>query len=264
MTTWKILAIRALFGGIGLAIGAAAIIGAVIWYSDRPNPPPSWNSTALKAKFNTMEFTGASSSSPNAYTVAFEYNVQNTTKATYEVNTSALTPMAILTEGKALSRTFSEYQSGDVVIDSPQFIPPGATGRMTVRVSYFYPQGFTTADKDNFEKSVGPLDQRLKELGSIVLFDGLNHYQIDLPSGWADSPGVKDGTKPDLDPSLLKRDKGATDLPPCPPSDPLGIVNDKRCKPPSPQKNAPPCPTNDPAGLRTESPCAPLSGAATH
>jgi hypothetical protein len=40
-------------------------------------------------------------------------------------------------------------------------------------------------------------------VGSIVLFNGLNHYQIDLPSGWADTPGVKEGTKPNIDPSII-------------------------------------------------------------
>jgi hypothetical protein len=51
MKTWKKIAVRAVFGRIGFAVGAAAIVGAAIWYSGRSTPPPSWNATALKANF---------------------------------------------------------------------------------------------------------------------------------------------------------------------------------------------------------------------
>ncbi|MGH9757010.1 MAG: hypothetical protein ACRD4M_04685 [Candidatus Acidiferrales bacterium] len=201
LKTWKKIAIRAFFGGIGFVVGGAVIIGAFVWYSNRPSPPPSWNSKALKANFDAIEATGASSSSPNTYIVAFEYNVRNTTKTTYEVNPSALMPMALLAECKALSNSFGEYQSGEAIIEAPQIIPPGATGRMTVRVSYFYPQNFTTAEKKDLGKWSRSLDEQLKDLAGIVLFDRVNHYQIDLPSGWANLPGVKQGTKPNIDES---------------------------------------------------------------
>ena len=251
--TWKNIAIRSLFGGVGFAMGAAAVVGVVVWYSDRPTPTPPWDTKSLKATFETMEYIGPSK---DTYTLAFKYNVQNTTNKTYEVNTAALTPMAVLIEGKALSKTFSDDQSGNVTIDAPEFIPPASAGRMTVRVSYSFPQEFSDADKNDFEKVVAPLDKRLKELDSIVLFDGLNHYQIDLPSGWAILPGVKEGTKPEIDPSLLKKKTNATDVPPCPSNDPLGIIG-KSCQPQAPKAGAPPCPLSDPVGLYAKSPCTP-------
>jgi hypothetical protein len=55
---WKEIAIRSLFGGIGFAIGAATVLSVVVWYSDRPIPTPPWGTKSLKARYNTMDFSG--------------------------------------------------------------------------------------------------------------------------------------------------------------------------------------------------------------
>jgi hypothetical protein len=191
ITGWKKLAVRAFFGGAGFACTLAVIAGAALWYHNRPERPKPWNNTALKATFDTIGFTTGSTKDPDSYAVSFYYNVKNNTDRNYVINGSALALMAVLTDGNALSKEFGSYQSGDAAVDGPAFIPPGGTARITMRVSYFYPDEFTQADKNDMKKVIPSLNRRLKELSGFVVFDEQNHYRIDLPEGWKDMPGVK-------------------------------------------------------------------------
>lgn len=220
LTTWKKIALRAVFGGIGLAVGAAAIIGVVIWYSNRPKPIPQWNSKALTAKFDSMEFTLGASDETTSYPVDFYYNVRNNTNQTYELTPADLTPLAVLASGNALSKDFGHYQSGAAAVDGPPFIPPGGTARIDIKVSYLFPDEFTNADKQSGKKIVENLGHRTDELNGFVIFDGQNHYRIDLPRGWVD-------TKSKTDTASTANNA----LPPCPANDPLGLYTKSRCTP---------------------------------
>jgi hypothetical protein len=262
MSTWKRIAIRAVFGGIGLVIGAAAIIGALIWYSNRPKPTPSWNETALTATFDQLEYTGIALEHQSAYSLAFSYNVKNNTKGTYNLNKTEWQPLAVLTDNKTLSNTFGDEQAGDMRITAPNFIPADGIGRLTVHIDYYFPPDFPAKDRDDFEKVLTPLNAQLKQMEGIALFDDENHYRIDLPSGWAKVPAVNEGTKPIIDPSL-KINSGTSDLAPCPSRDPMGVLTDKRCQPPAPKPGTPSCPASDPAGLHTKTSCTPLPGLET-
>src|SRR5271156_484287 len=131
---WKKLAIRAFFGGAGFAVALAILAGAALWYQNRPEPPKPWNSTALKATYDTMEFTVGSSKDIYSFPTIFYYNVLNNTDRTYQINSSTLVSMAMLAGGNALSKEFGHYQSGDAAVDGPAFIPPGGTARIAVRV----------------------------------------------------------------------------------------------------------------------------------
>jgi hypothetical protein len=188
---WKMLAIRSFFGGVGFAIGLSIIAGAVLWYHNRPERPKPWNASALKATYDTMEFMVGSAKDTYSYPVVFYYNVRNNTDRNYQINSSTLTPMAVLTDGNALSKEFGHYQASDATVDGPAFIPPGGTARIAVRVSYFYPDEFTQADKKDPEKIISNLNHRLRELSGFVMFDEQNHYRVDLPEGWKQMKGVK-------------------------------------------------------------------------
>lgn len=194
MSGWKKLAIRAFFGGLGFAIGLAVLAGAVLWYLDRPERPKPWNTTALKATYDTLEVTYGGTKDAGSYSTDFYYELKNNTDTNYPINGPTLTPMAVLTDGNALSKEFGHYQSGDAAVNGPAFIPPGGTARIDVRVSYFYPTDFTQADKNNAGKISSSLDHRLKELSGFVIFDEQNHYRIDLPEGWKQWNGVKADT----------------------------------------------------------------------
>jgi hypothetical protein len=220
MKTWKQVAIRAVFGGIGFALAAAAIVGAVIWYSYRPKPVPPWNPHALTAKFDTFEFTIGASDETTSYPVAFYYNVENNTNQTYQFTPADLTALAILTHGNAISKDFGHYQSGAATVDGPPFIPPGGTARIGIKVSYLFPDEFTNADKQDAKKIIETLGHRTDELNGFVIFDEQNHYRIDLPRGWQD-------TKSKTDASAASKDA----LPPCPTNDPIGLYSKTKCTP---------------------------------
>jgi|ERR1700752_1305264 len=196
LATWKRIAIRSVFGGLTFAVTLVIIGGLGIWYSRREKPQQPWNSNALKATFDTMEFTLGSSKDPNSYPVYFYYNVQNNTNKNYDFNPATFTLMAVLTDGNVLSKDFGHYQSGAPVLDGPAFIPPGGTARIDLKVSYFYPDEFTQADKSDAKQIIPHLGRRVKELNGFVAFDNQNHYRIDLSKGWKDSDFEGKETKP--------------------------------------------------------------------
>jgi hypothetical protein len=174
-----------------MAVALVAIAGAAFWYHNRPERPKPWNATALKATYNGLGVTTGSTKDPSSYSLQFYYDVKNNTDRNYAINSSTLALMAVLTDGNALSKEFGNYQSGEAAVDGPAFIPPGGTARITVRVSYFYPDEFTQADKNDFQKVLPSLNRRLKELSGFVVFDEQDHYRIDLPEGWKGWDGVK-------------------------------------------------------------------------
>jgi hypothetical protein len=190
----KRLAIRSFFGGIGVAVTLAIVIGVFTWYHNLPERPKPWNTGALKAQWDTMEITTGASRDVLGYPVDFYYNLRNNTDKNYPLNGQALTVMAVLTDGNALSKEFGHYQLGDATVDGPAFIPPTGTARIAVHVSYRYPDEFTNADRKDANKIIAHLNFRLKELSGFVVFDEQNHYRIDLPEGWKNNPGVKEAT----------------------------------------------------------------------
>jgi hypothetical protein len=195
ISSWKRIAIRSFFGGVGLAITLGLITGGAIWYDGRPTPPKPWNSKALTAAYDTTDFTINSTKGADCYPVRFYYKVQNNTNANYAINASSFTPMAVLAGGNVLSKQFGLYQKGDAIVDGPAFIPPGGTARITIEISYFYPSEFTDADKNDAKKIVSmSLGRRMDELNGFVLFDELNHYRVDLPKGWKEHVAARDET----------------------------------------------------------------------
>jgi hypothetical protein len=191
---WKRIAIRGFFGGVGIAVALAIILGVFIWYHNLPERPKPWNTRALKAQWDTMEYRVGATRDVQGYPVDFYYNLRNETDKNYPFSGQALTVMAVLTDGNALSKEFGHYQIGEATVDGPAFIPPSGTARIAVHVSYLYPDEFTDADKKDAKKLSEHLNYRLKELNGFVVFDEQNHYRIDLPEGWKNYPGVKEGT----------------------------------------------------------------------
>jgi hypothetical protein len=191
---WKNLAIRSFFGGAGIGVALVILAGTFIWYHNRPERPKPWNTSALKAQWDTMEFTTGAAKDVEGYPVDFYYNVKNNTDRNYPLTGPTLTVMAVLTDGNALSKEFGHYQLGSATVDGLAFIPPNGTARIAVHISYRYPDEFSQADKKNVDKIVASLNRRLKELNGFVVFDEENHYRVDLPEGWKNDPGVKEDT----------------------------------------------------------------------
>ncbi len=162
---------------------AAFVLGGIAWYSSCPKP---WNSGAIKARFASLEVTTGLDNLP----VMFEYDLENKSATNYTVgNGSGLVVMATLAQGNILSEAFGQSPaSSSVSVSGPSFIPPKGVGRITVRVVYDYPPGFTPNDKSNMNKVEKYVGRRLDEISGYALFDKSNDYRIDLPSGWQKIP----------------------------------------------------------------------------
>lgn len=78
-------------------------MGAAIWHKSRPERPKPWNTEALKAQWDTMEFTVAGKD-VQGYAVLFYYNLRNNTDKNYPLSGSTLTVMAVLTDGNQLAQ----------------------------------------------------------------------------------------------------------------------------------------------------------------
>jgi hypothetical protein len=126
MATWKRVVLIAAGFGAGFAICMALIAVTFYWYSTRPRP---WNSTALKASFETMELS--TNPQQDNYSVDFVYSVENTTRRNYEFYPVNITVFANLAEEfssasekkPTLSKDFGDYQKDTPTIDGPPFIP---------------------------------------------------------------------------------------------------------------------------------------------
>jgi hypothetical protein len=186
MALWKRLVLVSVSFGVGLAITVALIWGGINWYETHA----SWNTTALKGTFGTMGLN--TEPSKDSYAVEFEYDVQNTTSKNYQFNATAFTVMAYLSDGNVLSKQAGNYQTSDISIEGPPFIPSHSKARVTLRTTYQYPTEFTAADKNNIEKVGKSVDRRLKEFNGFALFDQQNHYRIELPEGWKNWPDVSE------------------------------------------------------------------------
>jgi len=157
LTTWKRVVLIAFGFGAGFAICAAAILGTLYWYSNRPKP---WNNTAIKANFETMElFTDPPR---NNYSVDFSYTLENTTRENYNFYPSNITIFANLAQESAsaspsaseknpapltLSKDFGDYQQDAPTIDGPPFIPAQNRARFHIKVTYQYPGTFPKRTK---------------------------------------------------------------------------------------------------------------------
>jgi len=183
MSTWKKIVLVSAGFGAGFALTLTCIAGALAWYRDRPR---AWNTRALEASFDTMEFD--TQPSKESYIMKFMYDVRNNTGRNYQLIPLNLTTMAILTDGNALSNAFGSYQTSDATIEGPAFIPPQSKVRIVLQLSYQYPPEFTTEDKANLKKVVVSVDRRLNEVGGFVIFDQHNYYRVDLPGGWKNLP----------------------------------------------------------------------------
>ncbi len=237
MALWKRLILISASFGVGVVVAIAAIWGAVNWHEGHQ----AWNTNALKASFGTLGLN--TEPSKDSYDAEFDYDIQNNTSKNYPFNPSAFTVMAYLSDGKVLSKEAGNYQTSDITIEGPRFIPSHSKARIILRTTYQYPTEFTAADKNNIEKVGKTIDARLKEFSGFALFDQENHYRIELPDGWKTSPDASDKT--------------ASSNIPCPEKDTVGLFTKEPCKPRA-SKDAPPCPANDPLGLKTSQACAPL------
>ena len=75
---WRRIAPKAILGGASFAVTLCLILGAVVWYFNRPEPPQPWNTNAIIAK-QTPYFDA----SKDGKRVELRYVLENTSTAAY-------------------------------------------------------------------------------------------------------------------------------------------------------------------------------------
>jgi hypothetical protein len=179
-SSWKRLAIRSLFGGMGLAVGLAAILGSYWWYASRPKPPKPWNAAAILATYDSVD-TGDENKG-----ILFYYVLQNTTDNDFSVGSNDQPKLtAQLAREKSLA-AFDDF----LKIQLPIFLPARGRVRVFIEAPLEYtgkrPQsGATRDERRQFRKKLEDwLNSDHSNLDGFVLFDATNRYQINFPKGW--------------------------------------------------------------------------------
>ncbi len=82
MADWKRSLLVGVAWGVGTAMGLAMLVGGYIWYSSRPSPPvppKPWNSSAIRAEYDTAYTEGDENN------VVIYYTLENTTDFDYRI-----------------------------------------------------------------------------------------------------------------------------------------------------------------------------------
>jgi hypothetical protein len=192
--TWKRLLVISASAGAGFALVLAILAGGLFWYKSRPKAQSAWNSSAITAKFATIEF---STNPTDGIGFLFSYDLENNTNRDYRflgrasdepkgwtrvevVPTAGAVSVFIL---KKLKSSGSLAQDNDINWDSV-FLPARKKVRFQIRASYPYDDSFRATERDDRHKLAAFVNARLEEVDGFVLFDEKNRYQIDFLSSW--------------------------------------------------------------------------------
>jgi hypothetical protein len=152
--------------GAGFAASLILLLGLIVWYRNRPVPPPAWNKSAITAKWVKA--------TPEGKTIKFWYAVSNTTSEDYSLDEKAGRLFLRIAKNNVLN---PEGKFGIAI-----FIP----SKHTVRLEFFvemqgYPELLNTESEDQLSKV---LSDKTPQLDGFEIFDDVRHYEIVLPAGW--------------------------------------------------------------------------------
>jgi hypothetical protein len=109
----------------------------------------------------------------------FAYNLENNTPNDYHLSDSPdILVMARLKAEGTLSQTEALNLSYPVVVPSKQSV------RVEVQEQYAFLWP-STSDPGLDDKLKNFVRDKLQNIGGLVLFDEMDHWQVELPSGWA-------------------------------------------------------------------------------
>ncbi len=172
---------------IGIAIVVIVLLAAVglaggwiVKTRGAKAPEGVWNADAISGSFAGIRVQQSDSGNAN---IAFLYDLENKSGADYLLTTdSKLIVMGRLKSTGSLSAE-DQYHLASAV-----FLPAGNRTRVMLetRKSFRWPGQMDGAAEAQFRNMV---NHSIADLGGFVLFDPVNHYQIELPGAW---PAVAD------------------------------------------------------------------------
>ena len=161
--------------GAAFAATLCLIVGGFVWYSDRPQPPRPWSTTALVATkppgFSVSE---------DAKRIEFKYSVENTTDTDYNADSDQRIKITLKLKNGALLPPFS---SESKLLLFPIFIPAKQKALVIIRLpaSDIPQKPPSDSDAQYHERIRAYCEEHFKNLEEIVLFDDQNRYQVTLP-----------------------------------------------------------------------------------
>jgi hypothetical protein len=180
MKPWKNILIRSAGFGGGFALVFGAIIGLVMWHTNRPKAPKPWDKHAISAEYDYVRPEGEKDD------LRFNYVLQNNTDLDYRAESDA----GIDITGKLKAeKEFSEFAGHYVTTEYPIFIPARSRVRCFLQIPYPYPvkekSNSSVDERQQYTTEVAKyVTEQLGNLDGFVLFDSDKRYEIDFPSGW--------------------------------------------------------------------------------
>jgi len=167
---WKIILLRSAGLGGGFAVGAALLLGGIIWWSNRPKP---WSEKAVTAK-PTELYTRQIGAELR---LEFHYAFTNHTNSEYTL------PSA---ESGALMRHVPNASSVEKLDgaswDTTIRIPPGQSVGVVFSVPYRLGEFSTSNEElDTADKLTEFLGRRLRDINGMTFFDYAAKYRIEMP-----------------------------------------------------------------------------------
>ncbi|SRR5260221_2277886 len=170
---WKRLFIKTAGFGAGAALVLAVVAGVGIWYMNRPKPPKPWDTKAITATFNKLEFGNIGKEQAAGI---FSYILENDTEYDYRLPDNLITMQHL-----SGSNTLDKF---NLMVEEKIFIPSHQRASVTLVALFNSKDDITPADLNDEKKLAEFATRRIKSIDHLVLFDESNRYEIDLPSGW--------------------------------------------------------------------------------
>jgi hypothetical protein len=222
LSTWKKIALRSFFGGVGIAVALAAIAGGWLWYESRPTPPKPWNTHAIVSTEPPTFYSETWVSKDGKTTrpiVVFRYTLQNKTEIDYKIeNRSDLKWTARMDDGAVTPDFLSDHtdptESYPDDITLPIFVPAKQKSFILFHIAdNDLPKQKTGESGDDFHERLRTYLNNTYSFTGFVFFDDSNRFEIDVPR-WQE-----------------KSNAPAETLAPCLAKDPLGLNQKSKCAP---------------------------------
>lgn len=159
-----------------LGFVVALALAALILYVPRDGKPlKPWNSSAITATYVGTQLRQLDSSNAALY---LAYEVQNHTDFDYRLADGP--EEVVMTQLGADGSLSSQERIG---LSYPTFLPAHQRARVALQIQspFLWPAENDPTYQDKFRDFV---NQRLLDVHAFVLFDQLDRFEIEFPSGW--------------------------------------------------------------------------------
>jgi hypothetical protein len=178
---WKRKTIVACYVVAGCAFVVALVSAFFLRHEPAAKRPQLWNTTAITAKYDEIRTAGEDNH------MAFEYNLENNTDHDYVLENNVAVCLAVrLGTAQDLSPCHDNVEKA---IAFPIVVRAGQSALIVLEIPKRYPIPLTPAsssgNRQDYHKALETFAAtEMPNLRGFVLFDGQNHYEIDLPRVW--------------------------------------------------------------------------------